>query len=79
VLLEHGDLSGLWHVASQPIDKYELLLCLRDALGLDVQVEPRDEPVVNRALDSSRFEGATGYRALDWQELAGDYAKTPHG
>jgi dTDP-4-dehydrorhamnose reductase len=75
VLLEHSELAGLWHVASEPIDKYELLLCLREALGIDCQVSPRDDPVVNRALDPSRFEGATGYRPPMWTDLAADYAR----
>jgi dTDP-4-dehydrorhamnose reductase len=75
VLLEHSELAGLWHVASEPIDKYELLLCLREALGIDCQVSPRDDPVVNRALDPSRFEGATGYRPPMWKDLAADYAR----
>ena len=34
VLREHPDLSGLWHVAAEPIDKYDLLLRLRDVLGV---------------------------------------------
>jgi dTDP-4-dehydrorhamnose reductase len=75
VLLEHSELAGLWHVASEPIDKYELLLCLGEALGIDCQVSPRDDPVVNRALDASRFEGATGYRPPMWKDLAADYAR----
>jgi dTDP-4-dehydrorhamnose reductase len=75
ILLEHRDLSGLWHVASEPIDKYELLLCLREALGIDCRISPSDHPIVNRALDPSRFERATGYRAPMWQNLAQDYAR----
>ena len=62
VLREHADLSGLWHVAGEPIDKHDLLLRLRDALDVRCDITPRDAPVINRALDSERFERATGYR-----------------
>jgi dTDP-4-dehydrorhamnose reductase len=56
VLLEHPSLVGLWHVAAEPIDKYTLLLRMREALGIECDVTPRDEPVINRALDPTRFE-----------------------
>lgn len=77
VLLEHRDLFGLWHVASVPISKHDLLLCLRDKLGLDSRIVPRSEPVINRALDASRFQSATGYRPREWAWLAEEYAARP--
>lgn len=73
VLLQHPQLTGLWHVAAEPIDKYTLLLRMRDALGIDCEVLPRDEPVINRALDASRFEQATGYSAPHWGEMLEEY------
>jgi dTDP-4-dehydrorhamnose reductase len=69
VLREHGELSGLWHVAADPINKHELLVRLRDVLGVSCEVVPREEPVINRALDAGRFEAATGYRAPSWDEM----------
>jgi len=74
VLREHPGLSGLWQVAAEPIDKHALLLGLRDVLGVDCEIAPRDEPVINRALDPSRFEQATGYRAPSWDEMLEEYA-----
>jgi dTDP-4-dehydrorhamnose reductase len=76
ILLEQPDLSGLWHVAGDPIDKHDLLLRLRDALGLNCDIVPRDEPVINRVLDSARFERATGYRAPSWEQMLAEY-RTP--
>jgi dTDP-4-dehydrorhamnose reductase len=75
ILRDHPDLSGLWHVASDPIDKYHLLLALRDVLGLRCEVVPRGEPVVNRALDATRFERATGYRPASWDEMLEEYRR----
>lgn len=79
VLLDHTDLTGLWHVAADPIDKYALLLRMREVLGIDCEVTPRDEPVINRALDASRFEQATGYRAPNWDDMLEEYATRDHG
>ncbi|MEJ7783802.1 MAG: SDR family oxidoreductase [Solirubrobacteraceae bacterium] len=73
VLLEHPSLVGLWHVAAEPIDKYTLLLRMREALGIECDVTPRDEPVINRALDPTRFEKTTGYRPPTWNEMLEEY------
>jgi dTDP-4-dehydrorhamnose reductase len=75
ILREHPHLSGLWHVAADPIDKYHLLLRLRDVLGVRCEVVARGEPVVNRALDATRFERATGYRPAPWDEMLDEYRR----
>ena len=73
VLREHPELTGLWHVAAEPIDKHALLLKLRDVLRVDCEIVARDKPVLNRALDGSRFERATGYRPPTWNEMLEEY------
>jgi dTDP-4-dehydrorhamnose reductase len=69
VIERHPDLHGLYHVAAEPITKYDLLLGLREALALDCEIEPAPEPVVNRALDGSRFTSETGIRIPSWDEM----------
>ena len=73
VLRDHPDLTGMWQVAADPIDKYRLLLALRDVLAMSCEVVPREEPVINRALDATRFERATGYRAPSWEQMLDKY------
>jgi dTDP-4-dehydrorhamnose reductase len=65
----HGDLHGLYQVAAEPIDKFRLLELIREKLRLDVAVEPVDEPVINRGLDSSRFREATGIDIPSWDAM----------
>jgi dTDP-4-dehydrorhamnose reductase len=69
VLERHPDLTGLWHVAAQPIAKFDLLQLLRDAFDLDVEVEPDVDFVCDRSLDGSRFEEATGIVAPSWETM----------
>jgi len=71
----HPQLTGLYHVAAEPISKYDLLLRFRDVFGLDVQVTPSDEVTVNRTLDPSQFMAATGARELTWDEMLYDYER----
>jgi len=66
-------LSGLFHVASEPITKYDLLCLLRDALGQATEIERRDTPVVNRALDGRQFEQLTGIVVPPWEYMARQY------
>lgn len=47
--------EGLYHVASEPVSKYDLLLGIDAALGLGIEVTPVDEPVEDRSLSSDRF------------------------
>lgn len=69
----HPDLAGLYHVAGEPISKYELLLLLRDVLSIECEIEPVDEPLMNRALDGSRFTAATGLRVPSWNTMLESY------
>jgi dTDP-4-dehydrorhamnose reductase len=75
VIEENRSLSGLYHVSSEPISKLDLVSRLNQALELGCEIEPADEPRVNRALDSSRFREATGIEIPSWDEMIGEYAK----
>ena len=66
-------LAGVYHVAAEPIDKFELLTMMRDRLDLDCTIRPVDEPTVNRALDPSRFRAATAIEAPVWDQMLDDY------
>jgi dTDP-4-dehydrorhamnose reductase len=69
VVLPRPGLSGLYHVASAPIDKYELLRLVADTYCHRIKIIPRDEPAIDRSLDATRFREATGYVAPPWPEL----------
>jgi dTDP-4-dehydrorhamnose reductase len=69
VIDSQPDLTGVWHVAAAPIAKLDLLTLLRDAFDLDVTIEPDDEVAIDRSLDGSRFESATGIVAPDWPDM----------
>ncbi len=65
----HEDLHGVWHVASDPISKYELLVELYSRLGRDVEVIPDDTVACDRSLRSDRFNQAVGYRPPAWATM----------
>ena len=71
----HPELTGLYHVSAAPISKLDLVSRLNDALGLDCELEPVDEPRINRALDSTRFREATGLSIPSWQAMLAEYTR----
>jgi dTDP-4-dehydrorhamnose reductase len=71
VILPRRDLRGLYHVAAQPISKYELLRLVAEIYGKAIEILPDGQLTIDRSLDAGRFKLATGYEAPAWPELIG--------
>lgn len=69
VVLPRSELSGLYHVASAPVAKYDLLKLIADVYGKKIEIIPDDALVIDRSLNAERFKDATGYVAPPWPEL----------
>jgi dTDP-4-dehydrorhamnose reductase len=69
VVLPQPGLSGLYHVSSAPISKLDLLELIARRYEREIEIIASDEPVIDRSLDSTRFQAATGYRPPSWPEL----------
>jgi len=80
LIVEYPGLSGLYHISSDPINKYDLLVRIRDAMGLDIEIEPFEDFYCDRSLDSARFRVETGYPVPDWDEMIAELAQddTPY-
>jgi dTDP-4-dehydrorhamnose reductase len=77
VIRDRPGLSGLYQVAAEPISKYDLLVRLRDVLGVECEIRAVDEPRVNRALDGSRFLADTGIAVPSWDQMLEEYRGEP--
>lgn len=71
------ELSGVYHVSSEPISKYELLCLVRDAYRIAVEIEPDDDVCIDRSLDSRRFREAAGFVPADWPDMIREMADDP--
>ena len=70
VLTEHPNLHGVWQVASEPINKYDLLVRFSEILGReDVEITPDDAVKIDRSLSGVAFGEATGYSAPGWNAM----------
>lgn len=68
-ITERPDMTGLWHVSSDPVSKLDLLTMIKDAWGLNVTIEPYDDALCDRSLDSSRFFSETGFARPSWESM----------
>jgi dTDP-4-dehydrorhamnose reductase len=82
LLRAQGPLAGVWNVASEPIDKFELLRRLNEALGAGHTLVPDAGVRIDRSLDDRRFRAATGTVRPGWDalidEAARDLASLPY-
>lgn len=69
VVIPNPDLSGVYHVAAEPISKYDLLKLVASVYGKTIEIVPDDQLVIDRSLNADRFRQATGYVAPGWPDL----------
>jgi dTDP-4-dehydrorhamnose reductase len=69
LITEQPQLDGVWHVASEPISKYELLQMLNKHYSLGVTLERDEKFFCDRRLDGSNFAKRTGFSAPCWDTM----------
>ena len=77
IVEHHRDLNGVYHVASAPITKYDLIQRLNSAYRAGVQIEPSDDVRIDRTLDGSAFNAATGIAARSWDDMIEEMVADP--
>lgn len=73
----HHNLTGLYHVSAEPINKYDLLQIINKAYRTNIQIEPDEDFKIDRSLNSAKFREATGFKPLDWENMIDIMAKDP--
>jgi dTDP-4-dehydrorhamnose reductase len=68
-VLPHRELRGVYHVGAEPIAKYDLLNLVKGVYELPIEIEPDASLRINRSLDSTRFQRATGYVCPAWPQM----------
>jgi dTDP-4-dehydrorhamnose reductase len=80
VIESQPSLSGIYHVASAPITKYDLLNRMNQAFQARVAIEPDDRVAIDRSLDGSLFAATTGIIVPTWDRMIAGMASdaTPY-
>jgi dTDP-4-dehydrorhamnose reductase len=66
---DQPELTGIWHVASAPITKYDLLQLVNHHYDLGVGLTCDTNLMIDRRLDGSRFRARTGYSPPSWDDM----------
>jgi dTDP-4-dehydrorhamnose reductase len=69
LIKKHPDLSGLFHISSDPINKFDLLSLANPAYNANITIAPDDSLVIDRSLDSTKFREATGFQPPSWSKM----------
>ncbi len=68
-ILPSPGLVGIYHVAAEPISKLDLLRLIADRYGKRIDIMAAPGPAIDRSLDATRFNTATGYSPPPWPRL----------
>jgi len=69
IISERRNMQGVYHVASEPISKFDLISLVKKTCRLNVQIE-RDETVVHdRSLNAEKFNQATAFTPPSWGDM----------
>jgi dTDP-4-dehydrorhamnose reductase len=69
IIVNHPDLYGLYHVASNPISKYELLKRVNEAAKLNIKIDPDETFYCDRSLNANLFQTTTGLQPPSWKQM----------
>ncbi|MCS5712441.1 sugar nucleotide-binding protein [Candidatus Berkiella aquae] len=69
VIQEHPDLTGLYHIAGNPINKHDLLQLIAATYHKTIDIIRDSKVAIDRSLNADLFNGITGYVAPSWPEL----------
>jgi len=69
IITQRPEMHGVWHVASEPISKFELLSLVKQTYRLNIEIEADESVVVDRSLNGGRFREATGLVPPPWPDM----------
>ncbi len=79
LISRNNRLEGLYHISSEPINKFELLSLLKDEYQIDIEIVPFEDLKVDRSLNSDKFRKAVGFQPDEWKEMVKKMVNDPFG
>jgi dTDP-4-dehydrorhamnose reductase len=74
IITKHQNLNGIYHIASEPISKFNLLTLINNAFGLNIEIEEYPDKRIDRSLNGALFRKDTGFVPLLWKQMVADLA-----
>ena len=73
IIIQFPDLSGVYQVASTPINKYDLLSLLNQKMNLNIDIRPEEKFFCDRSLLSTKFNQIVDYQPPTWDEMLNEF------
>jgi dTDP-4-dehydrorhamnose reductase len=73
----HSEMSGVYHVSSDPISKYDLLRLLDEAYQTKTEIRRDESVMIDRSLDSTRFRAEASFAPPSWRDMVAAMAADP--
>ena len=73
---KHG-INGLYHLSSNPINKYDLLNLIKKKLDLNINIDNFVDFKIDRSLDSTKYRNVASFIPNDWKQLVGEMFDDP--
>ena len=77
LITEFPQLHGIWHVASEPISKYELLTMVNRHFELGIELSRDEKVIIDRRLDGGQFRAHTTFCAPKWEAMISEMRADP--
>jgi dTDP-4-dehydrorhamnose reductase len=71
-ILPKADLTGVYQLSVDPIDKYSLLTLVAEIYNKKIEVEDSTELVIDRSLNSDRLQQLIRFKVPTWESLITD-------
>lgn len=69
LIIPNNKIQGVYHIASKPISKCELLALIAKEYGVKIKLKTNNKIKINRSLNSDRFKAVSGYVSPEWKDL----------
>lgn len=77
LITKYRNLRGLYHISSEPINKYDLLKLVNEKYNAGITIERDESFRIDRSLDSTKFRKETGYTPPSWDDMISRMAADP--
>lgn len=69
IIADYPELSGIYHIASTPISKFDLLNLVKEIYHLNITIEPDETVINNRSLIPKKFLSETDIKIPSWKNM----------
>jgi len=69
IITDYPEMHGVWHVAAEPISKYDLLTLVKTVYNLSIEIQPDNSVVIDRSLNGNKLRKNTNIIIPSWQTM----------